>query len=141
MMKNQTEQTGLTPYTGVPAQRKSFLGRFFAGDNGHARTDMEILTHEHALARRVIELDTDLIRRRRQSRLYLALAELQDQSAMEVAKVLRCRELCDSVDDMFDDDPMMAELLKVRVRAIFHGRPVANGHHGNHRGRYRWNKQ
>jgi hypothetical protein len=143
-MKNQTEeQTGLMtlPYTDVPAQRKSFLGRIFTGDNGYEDNDMQKLTHEHALARRAIQLDTDLIRCRRQARAFLAVTELEDRAAMEVAKVLRCRELCESVEDLFADEPVMAEILKVRVRSIFHGRCGTNGHHGEHRGRYRWNKK
>jgi hypothetical protein len=107
-----------------PEPRRGILARVFgATDEQNA---MERLRADHALARLEIELATDLKRHRRRAEQYLEVTALEDRAMKEIAKEQRRREILEHLDELFDDDPLTAELLKVRVRRIF------NGHHRGH---------
>jgi hypothetical protein len=102
----------------APAWRR-ILPRLFrsTGDDGthDPFTELEV---SHALSKRKVELDADLDVHEHKSVLYRRLKTLETDAAFEVARVVKCRELCAQVDQLLHDEPVEAELLKVRIRAI-----------------------
>jgi hypothetical protein len=134
-MGDQTMTSALVPFDGESSEpRRSLLSRVFGSSD--AQTEEDKLRGEYNLLRLSIALSADLTRRERQAENFLVVSELEDTSAMEVTKVLKCRELCESIEDIFATEPMLPEVLKVRVRAIFNGRPETTGHQANHNGRH-----
>jgi hypothetical protein len=120
----------LIPFSGgqFPEARRGLLARIFAPLDVRFQDEADRLRAEHALLSLSVELSADLQRKKRQANHYLEVTALEDRAAKEVAKVLRCREACENIEDIFPDDPIVAELLKIRVRKIF------NGHNGAHPG-------
>jgi hypothetical protein len=122
-MVQHTQQFGLIPYstTAAPAPRRGFLGRFFANENGHEKTEMEKLEEEHALARRAIQLDADLARCWRQAAHYLEITAFEDKAIAVIAKQQKLDDLCDQIDEIFEDDPMIGLVLRARIKEIYRG--------------------
>lgn len=122
MRKQPQNNLMALPSTDPPVERRGFLGRLFTNENGHDQTEMQKLESAHALARRAIHLDTDLARCRRQGNFYLETTLFEDRSVKEIKKELKYHELCEQVDDLFDDE-LEALLLKERIRQIYRGTP------------------
>jgi hypothetical protein len=100
-----------------PALRRGILARIFGpGDDQNA---MERLRSDHALARLAIELDADLTRHRRKAHYFLEVTALEDRAIKEIVKAQKREEILDSIDELFDHDPLTAAVLKDRVRHIY----------------------
>jgi hypothetical protein len=122
-MTKHTQQYGLVPHssTAAPGPRRGFLGRFFANENGHEKTEMEKLEEEHTLARRAIQLDADLARRRRQAAHYLEITAFEDKAIAVIVKQQKLDDLCAQIDELFEDDPLTGLVLTARIREIYRG--------------------
>lgn len=106
----------------LPEPRRGIFARIFVPQE--PQSDMDRLRAEHALARLAIELDADLTRHRRKASYYLEATALEDRAVKEIVKAQKLEEIQDTIDELFDHDPLAAAVLKDRVRQIYNnGKP------------------
>ena len=113
----------LVPMNGQPPEpRRGLLARIFSAADNQVALDR--LRDDYEVARLAITLDANIKRHRRQAQFYLDLTALEDRAVREIVKAQKREEILDTIEELFEYDPLTAAVLKDRVRHIYNnGKP------------------